>query len=347
MTKIVFASCMSALNNKSQRVWNDAIAHQPEWLILGGDNIYMDYGLSSGQSKHWSLQKFAEQMERRYKKQFSLPSFRKIVETIPEGQVIGVWDDHDLAWNNCHGADPSHDMAHKKKISTAYFHHYFDELNKRPLASELPSLPIADLKNPPNGTKEIYRALDMPGLRVLLCDGRSWRSEHPDGGAKSDLLGATQEAWLFNELDSHAGPVMLVTGSTMTASSDQAWDYFGEFYRDRFLPAVRDKVILFVGGDIHKNRLAPKNDNEPIEIISSSSGLGRPVRERNFGVIELAGNEASIYLYERGEIEHTGHVNLDTGTYATTMSADLDESAPPLSVDEAIKQKSNAMRALQ
>ena len=126
----------------------------------------MDYGLKNGQSKHWSLQKFADKMEKRYRKQFSLPSFRRIVESIPIDQVIGVWDDHDFAWNNCHGADPSHSMDDKKKIATAYYHHYFSELNKRPLAGKLPVLPIADLKNPPNGTKYIYRALAMPEVRV-------------------------------------------------------------------------------------------------------------------------------------------------------------------------------------
>lgn len=347
MTTVVFASCMSALNNDRQRVWDDAIAHQPDWLILGGDNMYMDYFPNSGQSKRWSLQTFAEEMEKRYRHQFALPSFRRIVASVPAGQVVGVWDDHDFAWNNCHGADPSHGMDDKKKIATAYFHHYFAELNRRPLANDFPALPIPDLKNPPDGTKPIYRAFDMAGIRVLLCDGRSWRSEHPDGGARSDLLGTNQEAWLFNELGSHPGPFMLVSGSTMTASSDQAWDYFSEFYRNRFLPAVQDKLVLFVAGDVHENRLPPRNGRDPIEIVSSASALTFPVNKRDFGVIEFDAGTASVYLYKRGRIEYTGRVDLGTGAYTTTMSALIDEADAPLTAEEAREQKVEAMTGLR
>ena len=44
-------------------------------------------------------------MQLRYARQFAVPSFRALVESIPAGQVIGVWDDHDFAWQNCFGAD--------------------------------------------------------------------------------------------------------------------------------------------------------------------------------------------------------------------------------------------------
>lgn len=346
MTRIVFASCMSALNNDDQKVWNEAIAHQPDWLILCGDNMYMDYWPRGGQSKRWSLQKFAAEMEERYRKQFSLRPFRRIVESIPAGQVIGVWDDHDFAWNNCHGADPSHDMPGKKKIATAYFHHYFRELNKRPLPQELPPLSITDLDDPPDGTKPIYRALDMPEFRVLLCDGRSWRSDDPADGSKSDLLGAEQETWLFNELASHPGPFMLVSGSTMTASSDQAWDYFGEFFENRFLPAVQDKLVLFVAGDVHENRLPPRNGTDPIEIVSSASGLSFPVNKRNFGVIDVQGHLVATCLYKRGKVQHTSQLDLGSGQYFTTMSAELYEPESILSVDEATAQREEALAIL-
>jgi hypothetical protein len=347
MTRIVFASCMTARKKKDQKVWDEAIAHQPDWLILGGDNIYMDYWPNLGQSKKWSLQRFAEEMETRYRKQFSLASFRRIVESIPERQVIGVWDDHDFAWDNCHGADLSYEMADKKKIATAYYHHYFRELNKRPLAKDLPALPIADLKNPPDGTRNIYRGFDMPEVRVLLCDGRSWRSEHPIDGAKSDLLGAAQEAWLFSELSSHPGPFMLVSGSTMTDSSAQAWDYFREFYQQRFLPAVQDKLVLFVAGDVHRNRLPPRNGSDPIEIVSSACGLKFPFNDRNFGVIDLNGSSAAVWLYKRGKIQFTSQLVMVTGAYTTTMSALLDDSVKAISIQEATEQRAEAMRKLQ
>ena len=142
---------------------------------------------------------------------------------------------------------------------------------------------------------------------------------------------------------------MLVSGSTMTASSDQAWDYFGEFYQKRFLPAVQGKVVLFVAGDVHENRPPPRNGSNLIEIVSSGSGL-TPVwlDKRNYDVIEFGGNAASVYLYKRGKVEYTAQLNLVTGTFATTMSAFLDEAAAlSIGVEEATEQRAKAMRALQ
>ena len=118
MTMLVFASCMSALDNPEQPVWVEAAAHKPEWLVLGGDNIYMDYGVHLDQSRHWTPARFAQEMQLRYTRQFAVKTFRELVETIPAGQVIGVWDDHDFAWQNCFGADPSYGM-HAMRISVS------------------------------------------------------------------------------------------------------------------------------------------------------------------------------------------------------------------------------------
>lgn len=291
------------------------------------------------------MQKFAKEMESRYRNQFSLSSFRKIVESIPMGQVIGVWDAHEFAWNYCHGTDPSNEMEDKKKIATAYFHHYFSELNKWLLADTPPALPIADLKNQPDGTPSIHRALDFLNIRVLLCDVRSWRSEHPTDGSKRDLLGPEQDAWLFNEFDNHPGAFMLASCSTMTASSDLAWDCFGEFFHEYFLQALQSKVVLFFAGDIHEDPLPPPNGSDPIEIVSSESGLSFPISKRNFGLIEIDGNSA--YMYKRGRVQCTGQLNLGTGSFATTMSAFVNESDTPLEHEEATEQKSSAMRSLK
>jgi alkaline phosphatase D len=329
MTMLVFASCMSALDNPEQPVWAEAAAHKPEWLVLGGDNNYMDYGVHLNQSRNWTPARFAQEMQLRYERQFAVPTFRALVETIPAGQVIGVWDDHDFAWQNCFGADPSYGMPEKKRIATAFYHHYFAELNRRPLAAELPPLVIPDLSDPPNGTREVYRALDIGPFRVLLCDGRTWRGRHPPGTKSGDLLGPAQEAWLLDEL-AGPGPFLLITGSTMTAAHDQAWDYYGDFYQQRFLPAVRDKVVLFVGGDVHENRLAPRLPGHPVEVISSASCLSYVLNKRNFGVIDIRPDQARIFLYTRGEVQLTGILDLASGEFVTSMSvSDTDVQSDP------------------
>lgn len=347
MTRLVFASCMHGLKDDRQIVWNEAIAHQPDWLVLCGDNIYMDYFPNINQSKHWDLSRFTEEMHTRYATQFLVPAFRNLIESIPEGQVIGVWDDHDFAWNNCYGADPDYGMEGKKKIATAFYHHYFDELNKRPLAKALPPLSVADIANAPNATKKIYRALDITPLRVLLCDGRSWRRQHTSGSTDGSVLGDEQEAWLFDELSYGSGPFLVVSGSTMTAGDDQSWDYFRDFYESRFLPAVRNKLVLFLAGDVHENRLPPRINDQPVEIVSSASVLTFPYNKRNFGVLDIQGSEASIFLFKRGNVEFTGQLDISTGTFATSMSVLAEEPEPSLSVDQATEQRRQAITQLK
>ena len=345
MTRLVFASCMSALASDTQKVWKEAAAHQPEWLMLCGDNIYMDYFPHLNQSRPWSLAKFADEMQVRYARQFAVPSFRKLVASIPAGQVIGVWDDHDFAWNNCFGADPSYGMLEKKKVATALFHHYFAELNKRPLAAALPPLVMPDLQNPPNGTVDVYRALDIPPLRVLLCDGRTYRGKHPPGTMSGDLLGAAQEQWLFTELQG-PGPFLLVTGSTMTAGDDQSWDYYQDFYTNRFLPAVRNKLVMFVAGDVHENRLPPRVADQPVEVVSSAAVLDFPFNKRNFGVLDMQGDELRVFLYRRGEVQYTGKLQLGSGKFKTTMAVLAKEPAVKTSAKAASAQRGAALRKL-
>jgi hypothetical protein len=342
MTRIAFASCMSALANIEQPVWREVAAHQPDWLVLCGDNIYMDYFPNLNQSRPWSVSKFADEMQMRYALQFEAESFRNLVNTIPVGQVIGVWDDHDFAWNNCFGAEPSDQMFAKKKVATALYHHYFSELNKRPLASKWPYLKIDDVNSPPNGSVDIYRALDIPPFRTLLCDGRAYREKHPKGTTSGSLLGAKQEQWLLSEL-AGTGPFLLISGSTMTAGDDQSWDYYQDFFKRRFLPAAAGKVVVFMAGDVHENRLPPKVGDAPVEIVSSASVLNFPFNKRNFGILEVDGSEARVFLYKRGKIEHAGALSLETGAFFTTMEALLDDSVETTTPEVAAEQREAAI----
>ncbi|MGC3979688.1 MAG: alkaline phosphatase D family protein [Steroidobacteraceae bacterium] len=351
MTRIVFASCMSALASTTQKVWSEATAHKPDWLFLCGDNIYMDYFPHLNQSRAWSLQKFAQEMEARYAKQFTVTSFRNLVSSIPAGQVVGTWDDHDFAWNNCFGADPAYGMEAKKLVATALFHHYFAELNKRPLAAALPPLVMPDINNPPNGSLDTYRAFDLVHdsgtIRVLVCDGRTYRGKHPPGTMSGELLGATQEAWLFRELKQGTNPYLLVTGSTMTAGDDQSWDYYQDFFKNRFLPAVNNKLVMFMAGDVHENRLPPRVAGNPIEIVSSAAVLDFPLNKRNFGVLDIQGGEVRIFLYKRGAVQYTGVVSLGSGKFKTSMAALAKEAPITTNPKLATSQRAAALRKLK
>ena len=341
MTRIVFASCMSVEADSKQPVWKEAAAHQPDWLILCGDNIYMDYFPHLYQSKKWDPVRFAAEMHVRYARQFAVPAFQALVKSIPANQVLGVWDDHDFAWNNCFGADPGFGMPIKKRIATAMYHHYFAVLNQRPLPPVLPDLIIPDPDNPPSGDRDVYLATTIGPLRVLLCDGRSYREDNSSGNETASLLGVAQERWLLDELARSSGPILLITGSTMTKGDDQSWDSYQEFFMKRFLPAVRGKTVMFLAGDVHENRLPPKTHDWPVEIVSSAAVLDFPFNKRNFGVLEIADAEAEIFLYKRGAIEYTGKIDFGSGLFKTTMSALAEDNISTLSIEHAQIQRRN------
>ncbi len=319
MTKIVFGSCMHVVDNATQSVWNEAAAHNPDWLILGGDNIYMNYGPAWFGPRRWSPHEFAAKMLERYTAQFSVPSFRALIEPIPIGQVIGVWDDHDFGWNNCYGTSIKDQMPAKSLIAHAMFHHYFAALNVRPLPASLPSLSLAGLPHLIDSTKEAYRALDLGPLRVLLCDGRSYREENQSNPAGASLLGTQQESWLLTEIANASKPVLIVSGSTMTSDGgDQSWDHFADFFKLKFLPATKSKVVMLLGGDVHENRLPTPPNDFPVEIISSGAAIGKCFRKRNFGVLEVSSADATIRLFKKGVVQYSGHLDLASGAFALT-----------------------------
>lgn len=347
MTRIVFASCISVEASSEQPVWEEAIAHEPDWLVLCGDNIYMDYFPNLYQSRRWKPDQFAREMHTRYARQFEVPSFRALVESLPaHGRVVGAWDDHDFAWNNCFGTDPDDDMPIKRRIATALYHHYFGALNLRPLPEKLPAFAMPDPANPPGGRQPTYGSTRIGPLHVLLCDGRSFREDNTSGTGAASLLGVEQEEWLFGELTRSSGPFLLVTGSTMTAGDDQSWDCYREFFDKRFLPAVKGKTVIFLAGDVHENRLPPRTPDWPVEVVSSAAVLDFPFNKRNYGLIEVSDAEASIFLYKRGRLQYTGRINLATNTYRTTMAALMPNRPLNMAPQEAHMQRREALEML-
>lgn len=347
MTTIVFASCMSAEHDPVQPIWTDALKHEPDWLILCGDSIYMDYWPNLEAPRVWSVARFASVMRELYARQLAVPSFRKLVGSLPAGHVIGVWDDHDFAWNDCYGSELVDGMPEKRRVAHALFHQYFAALNQRPLPATLLDIPAEGLLGSPAATREIYRALDIDAFRVLLCDVRSQREDKRLDRPSASLLGNEQERWLLGEIAAAPGPILIVSGSVLVASGDQSWDFFRNFYEQRFLPAVKDRRVLFLAGDLHKNRLLPVAAGHPVEAVSSAAAMGFPFRGvRNFGVVEVSESEANIFLYRRGAIQYTGRFPFASGKFKTSVSALEAVAVPRSTVKRARAQKAAALRKL-
>ena len=315
MTKIAFASCMHVGHHAKQKVWTEVAAHKPDWLILGGDNIYMNYGPAWFGPRRWSPEKFAKKMLKRYTDQFAVPSFHALIDSIPSGQVIGVWDDHDFAWNNSYGTSTKDGMPAKRLIARAMFHHYFAALNIRSLPLTLPQMSLSALPKLPDSDKDVFRMLDIGPLCVFLCDVRSYRGKNKSDPGSAPLLGDAQEKWLLDGIKTAKGPVLVVSGSTMTDGDSQSWDNHSDFYQKRFRPVIAAKIAMFLGGDIHNNRLKPPSHGRPVEIVSSGAAIGILFGKRNFGILEVSPAEARIRLVKKGATQFSGRLDLSTGAY--------------------------------
>lgn len=229
MTRILFASCMNNHHDSRGRVWSQAAAFQPDWLFLIGDNIYLDWGDLF--ARFWSAEQLAAELNERYARQFSVKTFRKLVNTIPAGQVVGTWDDHDFAFDNANGASANHDLPRKRLVARAFFHHYFEHLNTRPLPEAWTPLSFDQALASPAANLEVYRSFQLGPLLVIFTDGRFYREDRQDLGRNAQLLGQAQEAWLLNEVSTTTLLPLVISGSTMTDGSGQSWDCHEAFFR--------------------------------------------------------------------------------------------------------------------
>src|SRR5262245_29761877 len=114
---IAFTSCMDADQRPQQRAWSLIAGQQPDMLLLLGDQIYMDWGLSLARVPKWkraieqggaaALDEFTAEMHRRYKAQWEVDSFQALIRSLSSDparrRVFVTWDEHDFAWNNAYG----------------------------------------------------------------------------------------------------------------------------------------------------------------------------------------------------------------------------------------------------
>jgi len=287
-TKIAFTSCARYQPQVPQVAWDDIAAADPDYLLLLGDQIYMDFGLwpfareYQGKPKQYSPAKFAAVMRRKYELQWNEPHFAQLLAQMrAKNGLLGVWDDHDFAWNNAYGADatlaPAVGMAEKRELARALFHEF-----------------MACAPQPP----EVYGFVDTPHARVILLDNRYHAT--PLKVPQPTLMGHQQMDWLAAHLQHDRTYTLIAGGLTLTHSAENWSNYRAEFARFKALIADKDRVI-YLGGDIHSNAFgAPCPNGKPpcYEIISSGvcvNILGLPFefdRRRNWTLLEI--DEAGV-----------------------------------------------------
>lgn len=324
--KIAFTSCMDATRVPQQPIWTHIRAQEPEVLMLLGDQIYMDWGLSLGsvsKIKKLTQQKggmtaFAEQMHARYAAQWAVKEFRDLIHWfVPlhgHDQLFICWDDHDFAWNNSgggiNGADDKHSVPRDVRVLAKRLFTQFEQQLKERHGE--PNYPAFDINVLPSVRDEgVYQLDTTPIGRVQfgLLDERYDRYSRQDpefnrSPLRPLLLGEVQMAKVQTLLAKRA-PLTVIGGGLPLVhkylGSAQGWSGQANGEADYgdlrlFLDAAQTPV-LYLGGDIHKNEwggIALKEDGSRSQVLhctSSGAAIGRVLFKRfapSFGVVDVA-----------------------------------------------------------
>ncbi|MES2037624.1 MAG: alkaline phosphatase D family protein [Pseudomonadota bacterium] len=347
--RIAFCSCAHKKEAPSLNGYTEMLKYEPDFLILLGDNIYMDYwdstvGDKLYQSRNLSDADFAAAMHERYNALLQTTSFQKILEAVKD--VYAIWDDHDFAWNNSAGSSglPVNQQAApgflvptgKKNISHGLFSAFLDAAKRRDY--NMPPLNVTQLVNttPEQGIQQIVQ-LQKTGekpVRLFMTDGRWYRSK-PDQNA-GDMLGEQQRAQLKDFLDESDDLAIIASGSTMFAQkvnqkqvelmfdlhgigadeaetiiqkqgSTEAWSAFGRDFEVLSSAIKQGKRFLFLGGDIHTNRI--DRHGNMWELISSGIGVNLlgalGVYTEKFGILDINGDSVKVSMVSKGKKKET------------------------------------------
>lgn len=280
---VALTSCTRYQAGQEQTVWQDILSADPDYLLLLGDQIYMDFGLwpfsatPIGTPKRFSVDQFERHMRQRYEQQWAEPHFSRLLAHMrAKGGFFGIWDDHDFAWDNACGADTSvpaqAQLAQKAAISRRLFHEFMACATQPPL---------------------IYGLHDTALARFIFLDNRSYASSPK--ADRPTLMGKEQMSFLAQSLDHDKPYTLICAGLTFTRGNENWSSYPEEFAA--FCELVRERPgVIYLAGDIHRNLLAPpsRTGTPPCyEIVSSGAcvnQLGLPFefdRRRNWTWLRL------------------------------------------------------------
>jgi alkaline phosphatase D len=221
---IAFGSCCRIQFDRAQPIWNVVRQVDPDLFIWLGDNIYADSQAPEVVADFYTRQRLVETME-------------PFIRSTPQ---LAIWDDHDFGYDNSDGLNPIKDQ------SLRLFRNYW-----------------ANPASGSGGAPGIWFKQSYGGVDFFCLDGRYFRdpSKSPDTPAKT-MLGATQKAWLKEELLKSRAPfkVLASGGGWSSAEARDGGDSWGVYLHERneIFDFIRDNKIsgvMCISGDSHMGEL--------------------------------------------------------------------------------------------
>ncbi len=235
--KIAFTSCCSIgrPGQSSQPVWGIIHAQKPDLVILLGDNVYIGKdGYAVGDEL------FDTQiLEDKYRRQLAEPHFNKLLCDVP---YLAVWDNHDfgLPGHSFKAGNP-HVKRYGAEVSTEYRNAARDLFNR-----------YLKYRSVVPYSEHVYCSYTVSNIKFIMLDVRSLQQD-PDDGADATLLGACQEEWLMNELESSTAEINVICSGIPYAFGKNGWKKHKNWFR-RFNKKLKTvSKPIFLGGNIHSN----------------------------------------------------------------------------------------------
>lgn len=306
--KVAFTSCMDHVNDPAQAAWDALASHNPDVLVLLGDNIYMDYGLGphqfrNGDPKSIPIDQFSAVMHSYYSAQWEVPAFQ---DAIQDPDVHAIWDDHDFGWNNSRAGGPNDGSPEymtpkQRSVSRAHFQQFRQALVDKP--PHFPANTVADPDTEPD-LGHIYQHVDLTeSTRLFLLDGRTFREPRSKANW---LLGETQWAWMTGALLPKPSINIIASGTTL-----KDWKRYRDYEQLRQLGATHNLLVL--SGDVHEPDIkslgkiveatasAMAQPPGPTAIFGKKSGV--------FGVLDIGDAFVDIEIFQG--TAHVDHARID------------------------------------
>ncbi|GMN13262.1 hypothetical protein MTsPCn7_10380 [Altererythrobacter sp. MTPC7] len=307
--RIAFGSCNH--QSRSQHMWAQIEATNPDLFLLIGDNVYGD--------TNWSGDAALTTLRDAYAAQSDHPEFQQFRARVP---MMTSWDDHDFGFNDGGAAFAFRGFA--EDIYETYWGSSA-EVRARPGVYESRMFGHGDRR-----------------VQLIMLDTRYFRSEfermpyteerpplgpyQPSNDESLTMLGDAQWAWLQQEL-ARPADLRIVVSSIQVLTDAHDYESWEQLPLERarlyeMLSARADSELLLLSGDRHAGgiyRSGLGEGGDPLwELTSSSLNLAfgttpqntarepDPLRvtdfiaEENFGLVEIDWAAEKVTLSLRG-----------------------------------------------
>lgn len=253
LSRIAIGSCCRQDQNLS--IFSKIRNTNPDLYIAMGDNMYADLGAVTGDPTTFIQQQY-DFLNNNY-------DFKTLRSNV---QCIGTWDDHDYGLNNA-GAEYPY-----KNQSKDLFMNFFNEPSTSPRRTR-------------DGVYTSYMYGDANHkVQIIVLDCRynlnviSAEPITPTTDTTKTILGATQWAWLKQELLKPA-KIRIVVSSSQMCIQNNGWEGWPNYPHEleKFFKTVKDanaEGVFVVSGDVHYSEFSKRNPAGQYPIYDfTSSGL--------------------------------------------------------------------------